>query len=245
MSTEEPRRDQLPDDLADRAAEQLLDAAEPERAAVLAALVSAHPRHVAGLQRLLAELGGTEQLLATTYPDSEVETVTHIGGHRVLRQLGEGAFGIVYLCAQEQPVVRHVAVKVLRPGAGDRQTLRRFAAERQLLASLNHPAITQVFDAGVLADGRPYFVMEYVKGVPITRPASVRGAPSPGDADTTLAMPKSMIFGCGPVSVSTTNTLVGLRSRCTMPRLCAWLTPRPTSTNRRKRSWHDSRRASQ
>ncbi len=159
--------DELPEELADRAAEQLLGALVADRAAVLAALVAAHPHYTTGLQRLAADLGGAERLLDGTYPDPVAETATHIGGHRVIRRLGEGAFGIVFLCAQQQPVVRQVAIKVLRPGAGDERTLRRFAAERQLLAALNHPAITQVFDAGVMPDGRPFFVMEYVDGMAI------------------------------------------------------------------------------
>jgi serine/threonine protein kinase len=91
-----------------------------------------------------------------------------IGPYRVLRVIGEGAFGIVHLCAQDAPVRREVAVKVLRPGAGDRQTLARFEAERHALATLSHPAIAQVFDAGALPDGRPYFVMEHVRGQPIS-----------------------------------------------------------------------------
>jgi serine/threonine protein kinase len=89
-----------------------------------------------------------------------------IGNYQVVRRLGEGAFGVVY--AQTVPIQRHVAVKVLLPGAGSRQMLARFAAEQQVLARMNHPAIANVFDAGALPDGRPYFVMEYVDGAPIT-----------------------------------------------------------------------------
>ncbi|MEO6594137.1 MAG: serine/threonine-protein kinase [Planctomycetota bacterium] len=167
----------LPDDLADRAAEQLMGVAGPERASVLAALVAAFPKHADGLHRLQAELLGAARLLAGTYPGTPAETATHIGGHRIIRRLGEGAFGIVFLCAQERPVVRHVAIKVLRPGAGDEKTLRRFGAERQLLASLNHPSITQVFDAGELPDGRPFFVMEYVDGPTLRRYCEERALP--------------------------------------------------------------------
>ena len=87
----------------------------------------------------------------------------------MLRVLGEGAFGIVHLAEQETPIRRQLAIKVLRPGAGDRTTLRRFAAERQLLAGFNHPAIANVIDAGELPDGRPWFAMEYVAGEPITK----------------------------------------------------------------------------
>ncbi|MBM4060734.1 MAG: serine/threonine protein kinase [Planctomycetes bacterium] len=169
--------DELPDDLADLAAAQLLAAVGPERTAVLAALLAAHPRHERDLRQLAADLGGAERLLADTFPEAGAAAGSRLGGHRVVRLLGEGAFGTVYLCAQEHPVVREVAVKVLRRGAGDERTLRRFLAERQLLAALNHPAITQVFDAGVLADGRPFFVMEYVGGLPLRRYCEERALP--------------------------------------------------------------------
>ena len=90
-----------------------------------------------------------------------------IGPYRVVRSLGAGAFGLVFLCDQEEPIRRQVAVKVLRPGAGDHHTLARFAQERQLLAQLSHPAIAHVLDAGTLEDGRPFFVLEYVDGMPV------------------------------------------------------------------------------
>ncbi len=168
----------LPDDLADAATERLLAANGPARATALARLVDAHPEHAAALRQLAADLGGVERLLDASSAEPAIQESPHrVGGYRVLRRLGEGAFGLVYLCAQEQPVVREVAVKVLRPGAGDPKTLRRFAAERQVLAQLNHPGITQVFDAGELADGRPYFVMEYVDGTPIHAWCTARQLP--------------------------------------------------------------------
>jgi predicted Ser/Thr protein kinase len=168
----------LPDDVADLAAGRLLAVSEPERTAALAELVNDYPQYATALRSLCADLGDAERLLDSTYPEHPVhgnQPPTHIGGHRVLRRLGEGAFGIVYLCAQREPVVRDVAIKVLRPGVGDPKTLQRFAVERQLLASLNHPAITQVFDAGKLPDGRPFFVMEYVDGLPLRRYCDDRG----------------------------------------------------------------------
>ncbi len=160
---------ELPDELADRAAERLLGVVGAERDAELAALIATHPAHAAGLRRLHTDLGAAARLLDGTYPDRDEPMATHIDGCRVIRRLGEGAFGIVYLCSQERPVVRRVAIKVLRPGAGDQSTLRRFSAERQVLATLNHPSITQVFDAGEMPDGRPYFVMEYVDGTTLRR----------------------------------------------------------------------------
>src|SRR5262249_44777208 len=119
------------------------------------------------------DLAGTELMLEQGFPaggsaPAEPEHPQTLGAYRVLRKLGEGAFGVVYLCAQPEPVRREIAVKVLRPGVGDRATLSRFDAERRVLATLSHPAIAQVHDAGTLPDGRPYFVMEHVLGRTIT-----------------------------------------------------------------------------
>ncbi|MBN1510320.1 MAG: serine/threonine protein kinase [Sedimentisphaerales bacterium] len=91
-----------------------------------------------------------------------------IGPYKLLSLLGEGGCGIVYLAEQQQPVKRRVALKVIKPGMDTKQVIARFAAERQALALLDHPHIAHVFDAGTTKTGRPYFVMECVKGVPIT-----------------------------------------------------------------------------
>ena len=90
-----------------------------------------------------------------------------IGPYTVVRELGEGGFGSVYLCEQVQPVKRRVAVKIIKVGMDSKAVLARFEAERQALAVLNHVSIAKVFDAGVTEYGRPYFVMEYVAGKPI------------------------------------------------------------------------------
>ncbi len=76
--------------------------------------------------------------------------------------------GVVYLAEQRETVRRRVALKVIKPGMDSESILARFETERQALAILNHPGVAQVFDAGVTDDGRPYFVMEYVPGEPIT-----------------------------------------------------------------------------
>jgi serine/threonine protein kinase/tetratricopeptide (TPR) repeat protein len=91
-----------------------------------------------------------------------------VGPYTILEQLGEGGFGIVYKAEQQEPIRRNVAVKVLKPGMDTRQIVARFEAERQALALMDHPHIARVLDAGVTNSGRPYFVMELVKGVPIT-----------------------------------------------------------------------------
>jgi eukaryotic-like serine/threonine-protein kinase len=93
---------------------------------------------------------------------------TRIGPYQLLEQLGEGAFGIVFLAEQTQAVRRQVALKVLKPGMDTRHVVARFEAERQALALMDHPHIARVLDGGETASGRPYFVMELVRGVPIT-----------------------------------------------------------------------------
>jgi serine/threonine protein kinase len=93
---------------------------------------------------------------------------TRIGCYKLLKQLGEGGMGMVYLAEQEQLIRRRVALKIIKPGMDSKRVLARFEAERQALALLDHPNIAQVYDAGTAESGRPYFVMEYVKGTPIT-----------------------------------------------------------------------------
>ncbi len=93
---------------------------------------------------------------------------TIIGPYKLLEQIGEGGFGLVFLAEQQQPVRRQVAIKVLKPGRESRQVIARFEAERQALALMDHPNIARVLDAGTTDSGRPYFVMELVRGIPIT-----------------------------------------------------------------------------
>jgi serine/threonine protein kinase/tetratricopeptide (TPR) repeat protein len=91
-----------------------------------------------------------------------------IGPYKLLQQLGEGGFGVVYLAEQDQPVRRQVALKIIKPGMDSAQVIARFESERQALALMDHPHIARVIDAGTTESGHPYFVMELVKGVPIT-----------------------------------------------------------------------------
>src|SRR5215831_17268917 len=90
------------------------------------------------------------------------------GSYTILRVLGEGGMGTVYLAEQTQPIHRQVALKVVKSGMDTRQILARFSHERQALAMMDHPNIAHVYDAGATEKGRPYFVMEYIDGVPIT-----------------------------------------------------------------------------
>ena len=101
-------------------------------------------------------------------PDIGERPGTIIGPYKLLEQIGEGGFGLVFMAEQQQPVRRKVALKVLKPGMDTRQVIARFEAERQALALMDHPNIARVLDAGETGSGRPHFVMELVKGVPIT-----------------------------------------------------------------------------
>ena len=83
----------------------------------------------------------------------------------LLQQIGEGGCGIVFVAEQQMPVLRRVALKVVKPGMDTKSVIGRFEAERQALALMDHPNIAHVFDAGATASGRPYFVMELVAGV--------------------------------------------------------------------------------
>src|SRR2546422_1453117 len=93
---------------------------------------------------------------------------TVIGPYKLLEQIGEGGFGVVFMAEQTQPVRRKVALKILKPGMDTRQVVARFEAERQALAIMDHPNIAKVLDGGATASGRPFFVMDLVKGMPIT-----------------------------------------------------------------------------
>jgi serine/threonine protein kinase len=93
---------------------------------------------------------------------------SRIGPYKLLQLIGEGGFGSVYMAEQEEPIQRRVALKIIKLGMDTREVIARFEAERQALAMMDHPNIAKVLDAGAAASGRPYFVMELIKGVPIT-----------------------------------------------------------------------------
>jgi serine/threonine protein kinase len=126
-----------------------------------------------GCARCLLALGLTEGLTPEAAPgpspsDPGAEIPERIGPYRILDTLGSGGMGVVYLAEQEGPLRRRFALKVVRPGLGSGDVLRRFEVERQALALLDHPGVARVFDAGTTDDGRTYFAMEWVAGVPIT-----------------------------------------------------------------------------
>ena len=104
-------------------------------------------------------------------PASDVlieRTGTMVGRYKLLEQIGEGGFGVVWMAEQEEPVRRRVALKIIKLGMDSKEVVARFDAERQALAIMDHPNIATVFDGGTTDTGRPYFVMELVKGIPIT-----------------------------------------------------------------------------
>src|SRR6478672_9513303 len=108
---------------------------------------------------------GTE----TGGPATGVAPGDDFGRYRTIELLGEGGMGTVYLAEQREPIRRRVALKVVKLGLDTAEVLARFDKERQALAMMDHPNVAQIFDAGASATGRPYFVMEYIEGTPITQ----------------------------------------------------------------------------
>ena len=116
-------------------------------------------------------LGADHSLLQAIAPEVRPQAEqpgTRVGRYKILQQIGEGGFGVVFMAEQEHPVRRTVALKILKAGMDTKQVIARFEAERQALAMMDHPNIARVIDAGSTDTGRPYFVMELVRGSPIT-----------------------------------------------------------------------------
>ncbi len=131
----------------------------PEMRARVEALLLAH-----------SEAGGFfgGQPAATEIQSISEKPGTQIGPYKLLQQIGEGGMGVVYMAEQTEPLVRRVALKIIKPGMDSKEIVARFEAERQALAMMDHPNIAKVLDADTTDSGRPYFVMELVKGIPIT-----------------------------------------------------------------------------
>jgi serine/threonine protein kinase/WD40 repeat protein len=137
-------------------------AGDPALRAQVEQLLKAHQEPGRFMERPASALVATMEEPVTERPG------TVIGPYKLLEQIGEGGFGVVFMAEQHQPLRRKVAVKVLKPGMDTRQVVARFEAERQALALMDHPNIAHVLDGGETASGRPYFVMELVRGIPIT-----------------------------------------------------------------------------
>jgi serine/threonine protein kinase/Tfp pilus assembly protein PilF len=135
------------------------DAAVRQR---LAVLLQAFDKAGSLLENPVVSIGPTNDEPISERPG------TVIGPYKLLEQVSEGGFGMVFMAEQQEPIRRKVALKVLKPGMDSKQVIARFEVERQALALMDHPNIAKVLDAGQSAHGRPYFVMDLVKGVPIT-----------------------------------------------------------------------------
>jgi len=133
------------------------------------ALLEAHRKVGTVQHRDLAEGANSGPAATVDLPLPTERSGTSIGPYKLLEEIGEGGMGAVFLAQQSEPVTRLVALKVIKAGMDSRQVIARFEAERQALALMDHPNIARVFDGGTTPAGRPYFVMELVKGVPITR----------------------------------------------------------------------------
>lgn len=119
------------------------------------------------LTRLLDAFADATTFISAS-PVADGDVTDRIGPYRLMKELGEGGCGVAYLAEQTAPVRREVALKVIKPGMDTKAVIARFEAERQALALLDHPNIAKVFDAGTTREGRPYFVMEVVRGIRVT-----------------------------------------------------------------------------
>ena len=121
------------------------------------------------IQGALGSSGAGEFNTQTAGAAADLAPDEDFGRYRIVQPLGEGGMGSVYLAEQREPIRRRVALKVVKLGMDTAQVLSRFDNERQALAMMDHPNIAQIFDAGATPRGRPYFVMEYIEGAPITQ----------------------------------------------------------------------------
>jgi WD40 repeat protein len=159
---------------ADRAA--YLDEAcadDPRLRAELDALLAAHNRLGGGIAPTDQETACVDSAVSevtAAFPESSESVGAVLAGrYKLVEKIGEGGMGTVWMAQQTEPIKRLVAVKLIKPGMDSRQVIARFEAERQALALMDHANIARVLDAGTTSAGRPYFVMDLVKGVPITR----------------------------------------------------------------------------
>ena len=186
------------DDTADRVQEifsEALHMAEGERGAFLDKACEDDEKlreQVRGLLSALDQAGDAgffngptsdvrdEATIAATATEQPGATIDR---YKLLELIGEGGFGAVYMADQKEPVRRRVALKIIKLGMDTKQVIARFEAERQALAMMDHPNIAKVLDAGATSAGRPYFVMELVKGVPITEYCDAENLPTKGRLD--------------------------------------------------------------
>ncbi|MBL8897641.1 MAG: serine/threonine protein kinase, partial [Planctomycetes bacterium] len=142
--------------------------ASAQRAARFEALCGAYPEHAARLRDLRGRVLAFDELIDGVATEVAADgDPAQIGPYRIVERLGEGGFGVVYRALQEEPLKREVALKLGREARASRAFLRRFELEREALAALDHPHVARILDAGRAIDGRPWFALEYIAGVPI------------------------------------------------------------------------------
>jgi serine/threonine protein kinase len=148
---------------------------------------------------------------------------TQIGPYKLLQQIGEGGYGVVFVAEQERPVKRRVALKVIKPGMDTREVIARFEAERQALAMMDHPNIAKVYDAGATENGRPYFVMELVQGVPITEYCDQCNLPTRERLELFVTVCQAVQHahqkGVIHRDIKPTNVLVAIQDGCPAPKI--------------------------
>src|SRR5688500_6706561 len=205
-----------------------------ERAAFLGREAAGNPELRASVESLLYHHDVTHGFLRSAAPGS-AEAVAQlastlvekpgdsIGRYKLLQRIGEGGCGVVYMAEQEEPVRRRVALKVIKLGMDTRSVIARFEAERQALALMDHPNIAKVLDAGATEAGRPYFVMELVRGTKITEYCDQHSLPTRDRLDlfikTCQAIQHAHQKGIIHRDIKPSNILVTLHDGVAVPKV--------------------------
>jgi RIO-like serine/threonine protein kinase len=185
----------------------------------VAALLQAHKEAGGFLQEPAAS--PRSKTIVFTLPLDE-KPGDRIGRYKLLQQIGEGGCGVVYMAEQEEPVRRRVALKVIKLGMDTKSVIARFEAERQALAMMDHPNIAKVLDAGGTETGRPFFVMELVRGIKITEYCDQNKLSTPERLGLFIqvcnAIQHAHQKGIIHRDIKPSNILVTLHTACRFPR---------------------------
>ncbi len=176
MSQRSELPSELPESLEERVYEALLGGGDPK--AAIEALVAQHREHEKAIRAIVRSVraadtavGKVKSVVGADAPSTASASLprgARIGPYEVVRELGRGGFGVVYLAEQREPVRRRVALKIVSSSAAAKDLLQRFEAERQVLAQLDHPGIARILEAGRSGDGSPFFAMDYFDGLPLS-----------------------------------------------------------------------------